>query len=141
MLSHIAHTFSAVHLTYYQQAAELDAVFRGFKQHKGEHYQLLRNWQTLPPYEVQRPHFPPSPLERVPDPDFSLERMSFTKFRCSGRDATVLHLAMLIERTNIQILMTRILRWYYSSYWESAYLIQLESDDQSTLSPTVTTEY
>lgn len=138
MLTQLAHTYGKANLSYYQQAAELDAVARGFTQHKGEHYRRLRNWENLPPYQLERPSFDQSPLIAIPAPDVSLQRMSFTRFKCSGRNAAVLHLAMLIEQTNIQKLMTRILRWYYSRYWGDAYLSQLAADDQETLSPNMT---
>ncbi|EDX82441.1 hypothetical protein S7335_1145 [Synechococcus sp. PCC 7335] len=137
MLMHLAHRFVEDHLSYYQQAAEYDAISRGFEQHQGEHYQLLRDWQSLPAYKAERLQFAPSPLQQMPDPDVSLERMSFTRFKCSARDSAVLHLAMIIERTNIQILMTKIMRWYFMHYWDSKFLYQLESDEQLTLSPTV----
>ena len=140
LLAHSGHTFVEAYLDYYQKAAELDAKYRGFEQHEGEHYRLLSDWQSLPAYKESRPQFDPSPLERLPDPVVSLDRVSFTRFRCSSRDAACLHLAMIIERTNVQVLMTKILRWYYSNYWESNYLMQIESDAQATLNPTLTTQ-
>ena len=136
MLTQLVHTFGKVHLAYYQKAAELDAVARGFTQHQGEHYQLLRNWEKLPSYKEERPSYGESPLEIMPDPDLSLERMSFTRFKCSGRNAAVLNLALHMEqRSNIQIVMTKLLRWYYTNYWGIAYLSQLQADAQETLSP------
>lgn len=138
ILTQLAHTFGEVHLEYYQKAAVLDAIARGFKQHQGEHYKLLRNWENLPAYEDALPDFEKSPLQLMPDPDVRLRRMSFTRFKCSGRNAAVLHMAMIVDRTNIQILMTKILRWYYTNYWGSDYRPQIEADEQETLAPDMT---
>jgi len=135
MLTQLAHTFGKVHLTYYQKAAELDAVARGYACHQGDHYDLLRNWDELPVYKGELPDFDKSPLQLMPDPDMSLERKSFTRFKCSGRNAAVLRMAMIVDRTNVQVLMTKILRWYYTNYWGNAYLSQIEANAQHTLNP------
>lgn len=139
ILTQIAQTYGKVNLEYYQMLAELDAQARGFKEHQGEHFDLLSNWHELPPYQKSRPEYAPSPLATIPNPDSKLERRSFGQFRCSARNSAILHLAMLWEQSNIQVLMTRMMRWYYDRYW-TLYLPQLAAAEQHTMNPTFTTE-
>lgn len=137
ILTQIVQTYGKVNLAYYQKAAELDAIARGFEHHQGTHYQMLANWQDLPAYKGNRPQFGSSPLETIPDPDTKsdyVKRQSFGQFRCSERNSVVLHLAMLIERQNIQIVMTRMMRWYYARYWH-LYGPQLAAAEQQTINP------
>lgn len=139
MLTQIVHTFGATQLKYYQAAAELDAKARGFEQHQGEHFRLLRDWEKLPPYKEARPTFDPSMLDAMPQPDSGLERASFSRFKCSARNSAILHLAVLIEQTNIQKVMTKLMRWYYTHYWDGRYTLQLAADEQATISPVTST--
>lgn len=134
ILTQIAQTYGKVHDDYYSRVAELDAKARGFEQHKGDHFDMLSDWKELPPYADSRPIFEPSPLASIPNPDRSLPRYSFSQFRCSARNAAILRLALVVEQTNMQVLMSKMFVWYYSKYWP-LYLPQLASVEQRTISP------
>lgn len=134
ILTQIVQTYGKVQLPYYQKVAELDAMARGFKQHQGEHYRLLSSWEELPSYTNDRPIFDPSPLAAIPNPDKSLKRHSFSQFRCSARNAAVLKLALIVEQSNVQIVMSKMFVWYYARYWD-LYRPQLEAMEQETISP------
>ena len=134
ILTQIAQTYGKVNADYYYQSAELDAVARGMKHHQGEHFELLANWDELPPYKSERPIFGPTPLATISNPDRSLPRHSFSQFKCSTRNAAILKMALIVEETNIQILMSKMFVWYYSKYWH-LYQPQLQSIKQKTISP------
>lgn len=134
ILTQIAQTYGKVTLDYYAEAAELDAVARGFKQHKGEHFDLLADWQDLPPYIGDRPIFKPSPIAAIPLPDKALPRVSFARFNCSKRNAAILKMSLIVDNTNIQILMSQLFVWYYARYWD-LYLPQLASAEQHCIKP------
>ena len=131
----IAHCFGKRFLSYYQDAAEIDAIAKGFSQHQGEHYDLLSTWKKLPPYRNGRPDYSRSPLDNMASVDTTLERISFNGFKRSARNSTVFHLAYVIERESPQIVMSKLLTWYYENYWSSNYIEQIESERQRTLSP------
>lgn len=134
ILTQIAQTYGKVNADYYYACAELDAVARGFDKHQGEHYRLLADGEDLPPYQGSKPIFEPSPLATIPDPDSSLPRKSFGQFRCSNRNAAILRMAMIVDRTNINVLMSKLMSWYYARYWE-LYLPQLAAAEQETIKP------
>ena len=134
-LTQVTHTFGKINLEYYQRAAEIDAKARGFAGHKGEHFSLLRDGDEMPPYVGDRPDYGQHPLGVLPDPDLKLSRSSLSRFKCSARNSALLRLAILIDRSNIQIAMTKLMRWYYSVYWEAMYVEQLAAEEQETLSP------
>jgi hypothetical protein len=136
LLTQLLHSFGSRHLAYYQEAAEMDAIARGFDSHKGEHYQLLRDWGDLPQYVGSQPPFRPSPLVNIPPVPTTKEgRKSFRSINCSGRNSAILHLATIIERSNVPQTMSRIMLWHFSEYWGRGYITQLESDQQQTLNP------
>lgn len=138
MLTQLVHTFGKVNLEYYQKAAELDAVARGFDQHQGGHYRLVRDGGELPDYVNTLPDFDKSPLALMPNPDLSLPRKSMSRFKCSGRNACVFRMAIIVDNSNAQVMMTKLLRWYYTNYWGDAYLSQIQADAQETLNPDMT---
>lgn len=130
ILTQIAQTYGKVHEDYYAEAAELDAVARGFEKHQGDHFDALCDWsKPLPPYKEARPLFDPSPIATIPMPDKSVGRHGFNGFRCSARNAAIIRLALEIEQTNIQIFMSKAFTWYYARYWH-LYLPQLASVEQ-----------
>lgn len=137
MLTQIVHTFGAVELEYYQKAAELDALARGFKQHQGEHFRILRDWKDLPPYVGVRPDYKRSLLEGIAEPDRSWPRESYSRFKCSPRNAAILKLAVEIERSNIPTVMTKLMYWYYTRYWDGRYTLQIAAAEQETINPTL----
>ena len=139
ILTQIAQTYGKVNLDYYAEAAELDAVARGFKQHQGEHFDLLSSWQDLPKYVESRPIFKPSPIAAIPIPDSSMPRVSFSRFHCSKRNAAVLKIALIVDNTNIQILMSQLFVWYYARYWD-LYKPQLEAVEQRCIKPDLSAE-
>lgn len=134
ILTQIAQTFGKVNADYYYQCAEADARARGFDAHQGKHYELLADGDTLPPYLSDRPVFGPSPLASIPDPDSSLPRKSFGQFRCSNRNAAIIRMALIVDRSNINVLMSQMMSWYYARYWE-LYKPQLLAAEQQTISP------
>ncbi|MEM1307944.1 MAG: hypothetical protein AAGF98_00330 [Cyanobacteria bacterium P01_H01_bin.153] len=136
LLTQLLHSYGSAELAYYREAAEMDAVARGFEGHQGEHYQLLRDWSELPKYAAAQPPFNPSPLASIPDvATDAAGRRSFSSIRCSGRNSAILHLATIIERANVPQTLSRIMLWHFDRYWEKGYLYQLEADKQQTLSP------
>ena len=136
ILTQIAQTFGKINAQYYFACAEADASARGFKGHQGEHYQMLADGKDLPPYTSTRPLFEPSPLAAIPDPDPGLPRESFGQFRCSNRNAAVLRMALVVDRTNINVLMSKMMTWYYARYWD-LYGPQLAAAEQQTIMPTM----
>ena len=138
LLTQLLHSYGSKELTYYQKAAEMDAVARGFSSHQGEYYRLLRDWKELPRYTQSQPPFERSPLADIPDIPTNAEgRRSFRSIRCSGRNSAILHLATIIERSNVPQTLSRIMVWHYSRYWDKSYLQQLEADRQETLNPSL----
>lgn len=135
LLTQLLHSFGSRELAYYQKAAEMDAIARGYPSHEGEHYERLRDWKELPRYTGSHPPFERSPLADIPEIPTNTPRYSFRAIRCSGRNSVILHLATIIERSNIPQTLSRIMLWHYSQYWEKGYTQQLKADNQSTLSP------
>lgn len=136
LLTQILHSYGGANLSYYREAASMDAIARGFKAHQGEHYQLLRNWGDLPRYVATQPAFERSPLADIPEVSAqSSDRRSFVSIRCSGRNSAILNLATIVERSNVPQTLSRIILWHFGRYWEKGYLIQLRSDEQETLTP------
>lgn len=136
LLTQLLHSFGSVSLDYYQESAEMDAIARGFETSKGEHYNLLRDWAEMPRYTRTQPAFKQSPLADIPDVETSTQnRKSFNYIRCSGRNSTILHLATIIERSNVPQTLSRIMLWHFNRYWDKGYLHQLEADKQQTLNP------
>ena len=130
ILTQIAQTYGKVYEDYYAEAAELDAVARGYECHRGSHFDALCDWnKALPPYQNARPIFEASPLASIPMPDKSVGRYGFNGFRCSARNAAIIRLALEVEQTNIQIFMSKAFIWYYARYWH-LYLPQLASVEQ-----------
>jgi hypothetical protein len=138
LITQLLHSYGSVHLTYYQNAADMDAIARGFECHQGEHYQLLRDWQELPPYSGAQPAFEPSPLIDVPQVEISADnRRSFRSIQCSGKNSVILNLATIVERSNVPQTLSRIMLWHFDRYWDKSYALQLASDEQQTLSPSI----
>jgi hypothetical protein len=138
LLTQILHSYGGANLDYYREAAEMDAIARGFEGHKGEHYRLLRNWGELPRYVGTQPAFERSPLADIPEVSTQAgDRRSFVSIRCSGRNSAILHLATVIERSNVPQTLSRIMLWHFGRYWGKGYALQLESDQQETLSPEI----
>ncbi|WP_430714950.1 hypothetical protein [Nodosilinea sp. AN01ver1] len=136
LLTQLLHSYGAKELAYYQRAAEMDALARGFSSHKGEHYRLLRDWGELPRYADSQPPFERSPLADIPDiPTGAAGRRSFRSIRCSGRNSAILHLATIVERSNIPQTLSRIMLWHFNRYWHPGYISQLEADSQLTINP------
>lgn len=134
ILTQIAQTFGKVNADYYYQCAEADAIARGFKGHQGEHYELLADGGEIPAYTSSRPLFDPSPLAAIPDPDPSFPRQSFGQFRCSNRNAAIIRMALIVDRSNINVLMSKMMIWYYARYWD-LYKPQLMAVEQKTIKP------
>lgn len=138
LLTQLLHSYGGACLDYYQRAAQMDAVARGFEGHRGEHYRLLRNWGELPRYTGTQPAFEPSPLADVPEIPASAEyRRRLGSISCSGRNSAILHLATIIERSNVPQTLSRIMLWHFDRYWDKGYASQLESDQQETLAPEI----
>lgn len=136
LLTQLLHSYGSKELVYYQTAAEMDAVARGFASHQGEHYQLLRDWGELPRYTGSQPPFERSPLAEIPDvPNGAAGRRSFRSIRCSGRNSAILHLATIVERSNIPQTLSRIMLWHFERYWHPSYIAQLKADQQLTIKP------
>ena len=136
LLTQLLHSYGSRELAYYQGAAQMDAVARGFAAHQGEHYQLLRDWGELPRYTGSQPPFERSPLADIPDvPNGAAGRRSFRSIRCSGRNSAILHLATIVERSNVPQTISRIMLWHFDQYWHPGYISQLEADRQSTINP------
>lgn len=134
ILTQIAQTFGKVNADYYFQCAEADAIARGFERHQGRHYELLADGKDMPAYTSSRPLFEPSPLAAIPDPDSSLPRQSFGQFRCSNRNAAIIRMALIVDRSNINVLMSKMMSWYYDRYWD-LYKPQLMAAEQKTIKP------
>lgn len=135
ILTQISHCFGKRFLDYYREVADIDAIARGFQQHQGEHFKLLREWGQLPPYINGRPDYGRSPLDDMATVNTGLKRHSFNGFKCSARNAVVFKLACVVERESPQIVMSKLATWYYENYWSSNYIEQIESSVQKTLSP------
>jgi hypothetical protein len=136
LLTQLLHSYGSKELAYYQGAAAMDALSRGFPSHQGEHYLLLRDWGEMPRYTGSQPPFERSPLADIPDvPNGAVGRRSFRSIRCSGRNSAILHLATIVERSNIPQTLSRIMLWHFERYWHEGYIKQLESDRQLTLTP------
>lgn len=136
LLTQLLHSYGAKELAYYQQAAEMDATARGFESHQGEHYQLLRDWGDLPRYVNAQPPFERSPLADIPDiPTGAAGRRSFRSIRCSGRNSAILHLATIVERSNVPQTISRIMLWHFERYWHPGYVNQIAADQQLTIDP------
>lgn len=136
LLTQLLHSYGSRELAYYQGAAAMDAVARGFSSHQGEHYQLLRDWGELPRYVGSQPPFERSPLADIPDvPNGAAGRRSFRSIRCSGRNSVILHLATIVERSNVPQTLSRIMLWHFGRYWHEGYIKQLEADRQLTIKP------
>jgi hypothetical protein len=135
ILTQLIQTYGKVNLKYYQRAAELDAAARGYDGHKGDHYCDLSSWAELRPYQRARPDYGASPLTFIAPVDTRTSpRKAFGQFRCSAQNSAVLRLAVIAEQSNVQIVMTKIMSWYYDHYWD-LYLPQMASEKQQTLSP------
>ena len=136
LLTQLLHSYGSRELAYYQKAAEMDAIARGFGSHRGDHYRLLRDWGELPRYVASQPPFERSPLADIPDvPNGKEGRRSFRSIRCSGRNSAILHLATIVERSNIPQTLSRIMLWHFTHYWPEGYAKQIESDRQLTMKP------
>jgi hypothetical protein len=136
LLTQLLHSYGSRELAYYQGAAGMDAIARGFDSHQGEHYQLLRDWGELPRYVGSQPPFERSPLADIPDvPNGAAGRRSFRSIRCSGRNSVILHLATIVERSNVPQTISRIMLWHFERYWHPGYISQLEADSQLTIKP------
>lgn len=135
VLTQVGHCFGQRFLEYYQFAAEIDATARGYEQHQGDHFDRLCDWKDLPPYSAGRPDFGRSPLYDMPPVDTTLERQRFNGFKMSDRNSVVLHLACLIEREPTYVVMSKLITWYYDTYWEPNYVEQLVAANQRTISP------
>ena len=136
LLTQLLHSYGCFALAYYQEAAEMDALARGFSSHRGEHYRTLRDWVEMPRYVTSQPPFKPSPLADIHSIEANTaSRRAFSSIRCSGRNSAILHLATIIERSNIPQTLSRIMLWYFDRYWNNRYVLQLESDQQETISP------
>lgn len=138
LLTQILHSYGGANLDYYREAAEMDAIARGFEGHQGEHYRLLRDWGELPRYVGTQPAFERSPLADIAELSMNAsDRRSFVSIRCSGRNSAILHLATVIERDNVPQTLSRIMLWHFNRYWVKGYLSQLQSDEQETLTPEI----
>jgi hypothetical protein len=136
LLTQLLQSYGSKELAYYQKAAEMDAIARGFPSHQGEHYRLLRDWAELPRYVGSQPPFERSPLADIPDvPNGAAGRRSFRSIRCSGRNSVILHLATIIERSNVPQTLSRIMVWHFERYWHPGYVAQIEADQQLTITP------
>mgnify|MGYP001792915614 CR=1 FL=1 len=136
LLTQLLHSYGSVHLSYYQKAAEIDALARGFKGHQGEHYSLLRDWGELPRYTETQPAFERSPLVDIHEVSANAEyRRRIGSVNCSGRNSAILNLTTIVERSNLPQTLSRIMLWHFDHYWNRGYVLQLRSDEQETLTP------
>lgn len=133
ILSQWAQVYGKKAADYYGKAAELDAEARGLS--LDDHYDLLVSGDELPRYVGPQPAFEPSPIADISDPPTGTPRHSFGQFRCSSRTAALLRMAMIVDRLNVNILMTRLAVWYYPKYWGSNYEEQIASVEQKRICP------
>lgn len=135
-LTQLLHSFGSRYIDYYREAAELDAIARGFESHCGDYYDLLSNWGDLPKYVQVQPPFTPSPLAEIPDiPTGKENRRTFSYISCSGANSAILRIATIVERSSPPQTISRIMEWHYGEYWGKGYLRQIESDRQRRLDP------
>lgn len=140
LLSQVLASYCFAYRSYYQAAAQADALARGFDENGfSQYFDLCARWEDLPDYLGSRPEFELSPLSKVVDVGGEENRHSYNGLRTSALNSAILRVATFVERANAGKTVSRILQWHFDRYW-GTYQYQLLAAKQHTFSPTIEDE-
>lgn len=138
LISHWLNSYCSVNKLWLQEAAELDAIARGYAGSKGEYFKVCRDWKEIRPYSGARPVFANNPLATIPKVSISkTTRRSYHSIRASAVNAAFFRLVCEIEADNKQNVLSRIAVWYVTKFWERSYQWQLNANEQLAFSPDI----
>lgn len=131
LVQQIIHSFLAKHRDFYADAAAADAAARGMAE--SDYYREMEQGSEAEPtaYKSIRPDFGSTPLAVIPDPEATKEtRRNYNRVTLGDYNFALFHAVKIIERTSNAELVSRIVAWHFSEYWERIYAPQINRDNE-----------
>ncbi|MDB9529611.1 hypothetical protein PN498_26710 [Oscillatoria sp. CS-180] len=129
LVQQVIHAFFGKHRAFYIEAAIKDAEARGMQE--SDYYRILRDESEdeLNRYISGRPGFGPAPLDPIEPISTSSEfKQKYNTITLSNYNYVLLRVARIVDTGPLTQVVSRIVDYHFSNYWESNYLFQIERD-------------